>query len=170
MSISTKTGDEGKTHLLFGKRVDKDDPRVIAYGTIDELSATIALTETSLSPKEEPLRDSLQKIRRELVFLMTELATQDTDQPRLTLPKFPCLTEEHLHWLEEQITTLEKPQKPFNWTYTPPKEGFLHLARTICRRAEREIISLKKTGATVRPLLLQYTNRLSDLLFILASS
>ena len=156
--ITTRTGDDGTTGLADGSRLAKDSPRIIAIGTVDELNSQLGLllTET-LSPA---LRKSLSGIQHELFELGGELA----------MPSRIFIHENH-------VVRLEKRLERYNANLPPLKEFILpggsraaalcHVTRTVCRRAERDCVSLGRTE-TVSPALLQYLNRLSDLLFVIS--
>lgn len=162
MKIYTKTGDKGQTSLYDNTRVDKDSLRVESYGTIDELSSTIGLARTFINDKE--IVDILLRMQRELFTVAGELATIDSE-------KFPNkINEENIKWLEETIDTYINKIAALNKFIIPGSNSAcasLHVARTVCRRAERRIITLNKEEA-VSPILIKYVNRLSDALFALA--
>lgn len=156
--ITTRTGDDGTTGLADGSRLAKNSPRIIAIGTVDELNCQLGLLLTeALSPA---LRKSLSGIQHELFELGGELA----------MPKRTFIHENH-------VLRLEKRLERYNANLPPLKEFILpggsraaalcHVARTVCRRAERDCVSLGQTES-VSPTLLQYLNRLSDLLFVVS--
>ena len=169
MSIATKTGDAGTTALLFGKRVSKTHPRVMTYGRIDELASALGLCRAHC--EYEGAKELVHQIQRELIYLMSELATDDADQVRF-LEKYPDkhITAEMIDWLTDSIDEKEAKDGGFKgWTYpgNTIADAFFDSARSTCRRAERGVVALKESGATVRPELLQYLNRLADLLWLL---
>jgi len=164
MKIYTKTGDKGTTSLYDNTRVDKDSLRVECYGTIDELNSSIGLARTFI--KDSCIKEILLKIQRELFNVAGELATKNKDS-------FPeRINESHISSLENTIDIyLDKmnheEQSKFIIPGSNRESAALHLSRTICRRAERRIISLAKKEE-ISELLLKYINRLSDVLYTLA--
>lgn len=162
MKIYTRSGDQGQTSLFGGARVAKNDARVEAYGTLDELNASLGVARSfPLSPVADQL---LEKIQAELFTLGSELACDPEALPRL---KIALLDEEAVSFLERSIDELELGLPQLRYFILPtgaPAGAHLHLARTICRRAERRLLALQ----TVRPLTIIYLNRLSDFLFVLA--
>lgn len=167
MKIYTKTGDAGETGLFGGGRVPKDEPRVEAYGQVDELNAAIGLAR-ALDPRD--FADALlQGVQRDLFAIGGQLATPDPDKVRGALAK-AALAEARVTELERAIDATEAQLRPLTGFILPagaPKAAALHLARTICRRAERSVVTLAREEA-VPALVLVYLNRLSDLLFVLA--
>ncbi|NCG08138.1 MAG: cob(I)yrinic acid a,c-diamide adenosyltransferase [Verrucomicrobia bacterium] len=168
MSIATKTGDDGTTALLFGKRVPKTHPRIVTNGAIDELGAALGLCRAFTH--QENVRPSLLQIQKELIHFMGELACENSHQERY-LKKYadqaiqPVLVER----LTNAIQTIEGQGGSFTGWRHPgesPAEACFDSARTLCRRAERALIALRESGATVRDVLIQYLNRLSDLLWL----
>lgn len=162
MKIYTKTGDAGETGLFGGGRVPKDDPRVQAYGDVDETNAAIGLA-VSLEVKSFEA-DALEAIQRDLFTIGAELATPDASKQRTTI------TPDRVGSLEQLIDNYEAhlpPLKNFILPGGTPKAAALHLARTICRRAERSVVALAR-DTQINPLIIHYLNRLSDLLFMLA--
>jgi cob(I)alamin adenosyltransferase len=162
VKIYTKTGDAGETGLFGGGRVPKDHPRVRACGDVDELNAAIGLA-AALEPVtfEEA---AIQTIQRDLFSVGAELATPDTAKLRA------ALGADQVSALERLIDTREAtlaPLKNFILPAGTPKAAALHLARTICRRAERSVVTLAR-DQQLNPLIIHYLNRLSDLLFVLA--
>jgi len=165
MKIYTKTGDAGKTSLFGGERVYKDNIRVEAYGAVDELNATlgVALSENIL----EKSAFILEKIQNDLFVLGGDLATPFDFSRNLELPR---TKKEMTEFLEEQIDELESKTPPLKSFILPggsKAAALLHLARTVCRRAERIVTRLKKKEKINENILI-YLNRLSDLLFVLA--
>lgn len=165
MKIYTKTGDRGDTGLFGGPRVRKDDPRIEAYGTVDELNAVLGLARCE--PLGRPLDDLLATLQNELFDLGAELATPDPQRMGTR-----TIAAGHVARLEAAIdqheTTLE-PLKAFILPGGTRSAALLHLARTVCRRAERRLISLADREPISADLIV-YLNRLSDLLFVLARS
>ncbi len=169
MSIATRTGDDGTTALLFNRRVPKTHLRIIASGAVDELNAALGLAR--VSAQDVKIAAILFAEQKCLVGLMAELATDDADRPRLLQSKLQRLVPEDLARLDALVADLEARQPPANDWDTPGANlahGHLHFARVICRRAERECVALRATGAHVPDLILQYLNRLSDALWLLA--
>ncbi|MBI1967621.1 MAG: cob(I)yrinic acid a,c-diamide adenosyltransferase [Gemmatimonadetes bacterium] len=167
MKIYTKTGDAGETGLFGGGRVPKDDARVAAYGEVDELNAAIGLA-LSLDPQGFQ-HTLLQTIQRDLFTIGAELATPDTTKLHKVLPG-PPIGDSEVGALETVIDTTEERLEPLKNFILPggtPKAAALHLARTVCRRAERGVVALAG-GTPVSPAIVRYLNRLSDLLFVLA--
>ena len=157
--IYTKTGDDGTTGLGDGSRVDKDGLRVEAYGTVDEANSAIGivLTMPSMTPFIE---DSLTNVQHDLFELGGELC----------IPGHEAIAEEFINRLENDLDHLNEnlpPLKDFILPGGGPGSAACHLARTIVRRAERRVISLKKED-TVRDEVIRYLNRLSDLLYVVA--
>jgi len=171
MSIATRTGDDGTTALLFNRRVPKTHPRIVAAGAVDELNAALGLARASTPDvKTAAILFAEQKC---LVGLMAELATDDADRPRLLQSKLQRLELSDLARLDALVADLEAPMPPANDWDTPGASlphAHLHLARVACRRAERECVALRATGAHVPDLILQYLNRLSDTLWLLAQA
>lgn len=167
MKIYTKTGDGGETGLFGGGRVAKDHPRVAAYGDVDELNSAIGVARaTSPAPFFDQL---LQNIQADLFAIGGHLATPDPDKVRKALEKAE-LAAERIGEFEAVIDTADEelpPLKAFVLPAGTPKAAALHLARTVCRRAERSVVGLAHQ-AEVPQLFLIYLNRLSDLLFTLA--
>lgn len=165
--IYTRTGDGGETGLFGGARVPKDDPRVAAYGEVDELNASIGLA-LALAP-EEFCREVLERVQRDLFTIGAELATPDRARLAKALAGDP-IGESHTGMLEHAIDAHEAKLLPLQSFILPggtPKAAALQLARTVCRRAERAVVPLLRDGGA-SPAVLTYLNRLSDLLFVLA--
>ena len=167
MKIYTRTGDGGETSLLDGTRVKKDDARVEAGGDIDELNAWLGFV-CAVQPDatSSSLDDRLVHIQRDLFALGAQVA-----DPREKLPDRvtkAVLNDDDVRRLEEWIDQLEADVPPLRRFILPggaPAGAALHVARTMCRRAERRMVSLQPQ---VDPVLLRYVNRLSDLLFVMA--
>lgn len=164
MSIVTKTGDKGTTGLFGGERVPKHSPRIEAYGTVDELNAVIGVVLTCVD-LPETLRDHLLQIQHSLFRVGGDLAT-----PLTKKEKEDRVGPEHVTVLEEWINTLESSlpaQRQFILPGGSPAAAHLHLARTVCRRAERRV-TLLMNAELINPIVQVYLNRLSDYLFIAA--
>ena len=167
MKIYTKTGDAGDTGLFGGGRVDKDHARVEAYGDVDELNAVIgAARAVEMMPRVDEV---LAPIQRDLFSIGALLATPHPAKHREQLEK-ARLSEARVAQLEQAIDDGEEELQPLTAFILPggtPKAAALHVARTVCRRAERSIIRLRRSDE-VPPIVIVYLNRLSDLLFVLA--
>jgi cob(I)alamin adenosyltransferase len=168
MKIYTKSGDLGQTSLWGGDRVKKSDPRVSAYGTLDEGNSTIG-SALSFFPEAhltlERTHHELTQIQNELFQVGSELATQAG-----TKNACPLVTETEITRLEDEIDAMEKVLEPLKNFILPggaSAGAFLHLARTVIRRAERECVELNETHS-LRPEVIRYLNRLSDYLFVCA--
>jgi cob(I)alamin adenosyltransferase len=167
-SITTRTGDDGTTGLVFGQRVSKSHPRIEAVGRVDELNAALGFAKATAGPA---IFETLEAIQRDLIALMGELAAADADAGRYQQSRFDKLSPEALARLDDKIADLEARQLPFDGWATPgrtPAAAALDLARVAARRAERHLVALQEAGSPVRDLLLQYMNRASDLLWLLA--
>ncbi len=168
--IYTCTGDRGNTGLVGGRRVSKDSPRIWAYGTVDELNSAIGLARAFNSEKKTiagaKLDDFLAKIQNDLFDLGAELATLPEDRQT----GMPSIEKQHIAKLERLMDKLNAELGPLREFILPggsQMAATLHLARTICRRAERFCVRLARSesiGEQVVP----YLNRLSDALFVLA--
>ena len=163
--IYTKTGDEGMTGLGGGRRVAKDSPRVRAYGTVDELNSAIGVAlALGLSDR---LTSEFATIQNELFDLGSDLCWPEDDERRA---RIPTVQPKHVRRLETLIDELNEVVGPLTNFLLPggaPGAAQLHLARTICRRAEREAITLSHEEP-IGELVLPYLNRLSDALFVMA--
>lgn len=167
MKIYTKTGDAGDTGLFGGGRVRKDHPRVQAYGSVDELNASLGMAR-ALDPLPR-IDDLLLDIQRDLFSLGALLATPDPDKVREYLEK-ASIGDARIAELERAIDAGEAELEPLRAFILPGgtvKAAALHLSRTVCRRAERDVLSMSRSE-TIPPLVIIYLNRLSDLLFVLA--
>lgn len=164
MKIYTKTGDKGKTSLIGG-RVDKDDLRVEAYGTIDELNSFVgkAMTELDATIFKDLLED--------LETIQNELFDGGGDLSNVMKERHYKLTEEPIEVLEQRIDKLMEEAPPLERFILPggtSAAASLHIARTVTRRAERQTVSLMKAEEDVSPVVVRYLNRLSDYLFVAA--
>lgn len=167
MKIYTRTGDEGLTGLFGGGRVSKDDARVEAYGELDEANAAIGIARAA--GLDEDLDRICFDAQHALFDLGAELATPP-DANRKAQAKVPLVTPASVKALEDEIDRLTAgipPQTHFLLPGGHPSAAALHAARVVLRRAERRVITLHR-ASPVRPELLQYVNRLSDLLFVMA--
>lgn len=161
MKIYTKTGDKGQTSLFDGTRVDKDDIRVESYGTLDELNSYIGLC-TNYAKKED--LEVLRSIQIKLFSVSGELATKEEGKYKNIVKEEDVKNLEEI--IDEYIQKIDK-MDAFIVPGTSLISANLHIARTICRRAERRIYTLSKVDS-VSPILLKYVNRLSDLLYAIA--
>ena len=164
--IYTKGGDAGQTSLAGGQRVSKDDPRIEAYGTVDELNATLALAEVSCQnePRLSDLASILRRVQHELFNLGSILATKPED----VHPKQARVTDAEVSQLEREIDAMNAELPPLRSFVLPGGtrvNAELHLARTVCRRAERALVTLSRREE-VPPETVRYLNRLSDALFV----
>jgi cob(I)alamin adenosyltransferase len=168
-SIATRTGDDGTTSLLYGQRVAKDHPQIEAVGAFDELNAAIGFAKaTSPDPAQ---KSALELIQKDLVALMGELACAEADVARYAESKFQKIGEPELARVDAAIAALEARQIKFDGWATPGANlpaAALDLARTAARRAERRLTGLPAQGRSVRPVLRQFVNRVSDLLWLMA--
>jgi cob(I)alamin adenosyltransferase len=169
VSIATKTGDAGETSLMYGRRVPKTDPRVDAYGCVDELNAALGLVRASTG--SSLVADQILSIQKELVTVMGELATAPADLARYEKDGFSLTTAAMVDRLTGAIDDLEKDKNLYGKGWAVPGEtplaAALDLARTVCRRAERRVAALDITQHS-NPEILRYLNRLSDLCWLLA--
>jgi cob(I)alamin adenosyltransferase len=164
MKIYTRTGDEGETSLFDGTRVRKDDARVDAYGDVDELNAWLGLARSSLH--EGDLDEALTRIQRDLFAVGAELADPgEKIAARVTKADITAADVERLEQLIDRLEDQLEPLRRFILAGGVPAGAALHVARAVCRRAERRIVSLEPRPGAI---LLRYINRLSDLLFVLA--
>jgi cob(I)alamin adenosyltransferase len=163
MKIYTKTGDDGETGLWGGQRVRKDALRVRAYGDVDELNATLGILR-SVGPSSD-IDQRLARIQSELFVLGSDLATPGEAE------NIPRIKEEYTTTLEQEIDTFEAELPPLKQFILPggtQAAAYAHLARTVCRRAEREVVMLADSeGEPINAVVLPYLNRLSDWLFVL---
>ncbi len=166
MKIYTKTGDKGETGLFGGERVSKNSKRIAAYGTIDELNSYIGLAATEV--KDEKVKDELQKIQNQLFTIGTDLATPDNEKTKkLNIVRTPSsfykVIENLIDNYEDKLNDLK------NFILPGGSKGaaLLHICRTICRRAEREVVALNET-VKIEDNIIIFLNRLSDLLFVLS--
>jgi cob(I)alamin adenosyltransferase len=166
MSIVTKTGDEGETSLMYGRRVSKTDPRVEAYGCVDELNAALGLVR--VVSENEFVAKEILAAQKDLITLMGELATAREDIDRYVKDGFKLTTALMVDRLTSMIVELEKDKSlyPKDWVIPGGNtvSAALDFARTTCRRAERSVVALKDLNGEI----LRYLNRLSDLCWILA--
>jgi cob(I)alamin adenosyltransferase len=166
--IYTRTGDAGDTSLMGGGRVAKDDLRVAAYGDVDETNAAIGLARTT--PPADFAGAILAEVQRDLFAIGGALATPAPERLREAQRDKMVVSADRVAALERAIDEADAELPPLQAFVLPggtPKAAALHLARTVCRRAERGVVALSHTSP-VAPDVLTYLNRLSDLLFTLA--
>jgi cob(I)alamin adenosyltransferase len=166
LKIYTKTGDQGQTSLIGGTRVAKSHRRIEAYGTIDELNSFLGLAMDHLRPVS--LETILPEIQDRLFTIGSALACDPSKETKL---KIPDLLEEDITLLEKEIDKMNEALPPLNSFILPGGHvaaSTLHVARCVCRRAERLCVRLQKKNEEVAPLIIKYLNRLSDYLFVLA--
>jgi cob(I)alamin adenosyltransferase len=164
VKVYTKTGDKGTTALIGGKRVKKFNDRIEAYGAVDELTAFIGLIRDS--ELGDNIKDQLTVIQDNLMVLGAELAAQED----FDLSKIPVVKEHFIVWLEQRIDEFDEELPPVTHFVLPGGHlvvSYCHVARTVCRRAERRAIYLAEQFE-ISPLPLRYLNRLSDYLFVLS--
>jgi len=169
MSIATRTGDDGSTRLLYGQRVPKDHPQVETVGALDELNVAIGVAKAA-RPAGTGVAE-LEAIQLDLIALMGEVSCAESDAARHAESKFARIGEGALGRLDAAVAELEARGLKFDGWATPganPYSAALEVARTTARRAERRMVGLAGHGRILRPILLQYINRLSDTLWLLA--
>lgn len=163
MKIYTRAGDDGLTALIGGQRVPKDAPRIAAYGEVDQLNAWIGVCRAQNLPSA--VDESLERLQHELFSVGAELAAPDADERQLAV-----IDAAHVRRLEAEIDQFDgglTPLKNFILPAGTSVSASLHAARCTCRAAERSVVTLSH-DEPVRPVLLRYLNRVSDLLFVLA--
>ncbi len=166
--LYTRGGDSGTTGLFGGRRVQKDHLRVTAYGTIDELNAALGLAISFI--RQRKVIDQLHAIQNELFNIGAELASDQPVRRGKRQAGVIEIDESKTAWLEELIDTYDGKVPPLTTFVLPSGSSAasaMHLARTVCRRAERTIVTLAQRES-VNPAILAYVNRLCDLLFVLA--
>ena len=162
--IYTKKGDRGETSLVGGKRVSKADLRVEAYGDVDELNAMLGCVRQNHPSEPGPIDDALCRLQSLLFELGGQLATPD-DKTKRSSGILPA----DINWLEELIDAAEVDLEPLRAFVLPsgcPLGVSLHVARTVCRRAERHVVALDHANVVVDNVCVIFLNRLSDLLFV----
>jgi cob(I)alamin adenosyltransferase len=167
MKIYTRTGDRGMTGLIGGSRVNKSDPRIECFGEIDELNAAIGMVEPVLTKEQIILAEALRAVQNELFILGSQIAVP---HPTPTAGALPELDETMINRLEMQIDAAEAELPPLKQFILPgggESGARLHFARTVCRRAERQLVRFSH-DRPIPSLSLIYLNRLSDWLFVQA--
>ena len=172
-SIATRTGDDGTTSLLYGQRVPKDHPQIEAVGAFDELNVALGALKPLLAADApgDASRALLTHLQQNLVALMGELACAESDAVRYADSKFEKVAAPDLVRLDAAIAALEARGLRFDGWATPganARATAFDFARVTARRGERRLCSLPAQGRSVRPVLQQFVNRLSDLLWLLA--
>jgi cob(I)alamin adenosyltransferase len=165
MKIYTKTGDEGETSLFGGKRVGKDHLRIEAYGTVDELNSVLGIAHCEI--KNDDIKQALNLIQHDLFVVGADLASPADSANSLNKMR---IEEAKVEWVELQIDKFENLLPDLKHFILPggtKGAAYLHLARTVCRRAERKVFTLGKS-IDIGSNILVYLNRLSDLFFVLA--
>jgi cob(I)alamin adenosyltransferase len=166
--IYTKKGDDGTTGLLYGGRVSKGDPATEAYGSVDEAVAALGLARSLVA--DEPLRELVLRLQRELFVVGADLATNPHERQKLkpgVSQVTSGMTDELERLIDRSVGKHPLPEEFIVPGANPPSAA-LDVARTLVRRAERRAVDMRDGGATVSPDALRYLNRLSDLLFCLA--
>ncbi len=170
MSIATKTGDTGATGLMYGRRVSKTHPRILANGAVDELNASLGTVRVAVG--DAWVTDAVLSIQKELVTLMGELAVVPEDRQRYLDGGHHFFSAPMVDRLTAIVDDLEKNHhiSYHGWATPGATAGSaaLDVARTVCRRAEREVIALGESGVEVNPEIVRYLNRLSDLCWLWA--
>lgn len=166
MKIYTKTGDKGETSLFGAGRVSKDNIRIEAFGTVDELNSFIGLVITE--SKNDEVKQTLIKIQNQLFNLGSDLATpNEMESQNISIPR---ITDEDYKYIEQQIDFFSDKLDELKFFILPGgtrAASILHIARTICRRAERRVVALNNT-VKINSNIIIFLNRISDLLFVLA--
>ncbi|WP_412545568.1 cob(I)yrinic acid a,c-diamide adenosyltransferase [Maricaulis sp. MIT060901] len=166
--IYTRTGDAGRTRLGDMSETDKHDPRVDAYGDVDETNSAIGLARSALADGNE-LDRILSAVQNDLFDLGADLCVPESDEPREWEPL--RIKPEQIDALEQHIDRLNERLEPLNSFILPAgseASARLHVARTVCRRAERKVARLIADGTNINAHVMRYLNRLSDLLFVIA--
>jgi cob(I)alamin adenosyltransferase len=166
LKIYTKTGDKGKTSLIGGTKVSKSHLRIEAYGTVDELNSWLGLVNDLMT--ERAAKAQLREIQERLFTVGASLATDPEKEPKM---KIPDLQTEDVKLLEDHIDAMNETLPDLKFFVLPGGHVSVsncHIARCVCRRAERLCVAMKEQGLFVESLVLQYLNRLSDYLFVLA--
>ena len=166
LKIYTKTGDKGKTSLIGGTKVLKNDLRIETYGTVDELNSYIGLVGDSCG--DDYSREILKEIQDRLFTIGSSLACDGEKEPKM---KLPDLKEEDITLLEKEIDKMNEELPEMKFFILPGGDAAVsitHVARCVCRRAERCCVNMQQHELFVDPLVIKYLNRLSDYIFVLA--
>jgi cob(I)alamin adenosyltransferase len=164
--IYTKTGDKGSTSLIGGTKVPKSHLRIESYGTVDELNSYIGLCKDLLTDKQN--KEILQEVQDRLFTIGSSLACDPIKEPKIRIPD---LKETDIALLEKEIDRMNESIPPMKFFILPGGHttlSQLHIARCICRRAERCCVRLELESLEVAPVILKYLNRLSDYIFVLS--
>ena len=164
--IYTKTGDLGKTSLIGGTKVPKNHIRIETYGTVDELNSYVGFCNDQI--KDAATQITLREVQDRLFTIGASLATDPEKDSKM---KIPDLKEEDVRLLENEIDRMNENLPPMKFFILPgghPAVSSLHLARCVCRRAERLCVQMQQDELFVEPLVIKYMNRLSDYLFVTA--
>ncbi|PQA59275.1 cob(I)yrinic acid a,c-diamide adenosyltransferase [Siphonobacter curvatus] len=165
MKIYTRTGDQGTTALISGRRLSKADARIEAYGTVDELNSYVGMV------RDQAVNASRRAILKEIQDRLFTIGSHLADDPeRHTSRSLPDLWDSDVTVLEEQMDEMDAQLPLLRQFVLPgghPSVSFAHLARTVCRRAERLVVALSEISP-VEPIIIQYLNRLSDYFFVLS--
>ncbi len=163
--VYTRTGDDGSTGLGSGQRVPKTAARIVAYGAVDELNSHIGVA--LAAGVHERLREPLRRIQNELFHAGSDLCVPEADKPQMPVPG---IEERHVLALEAEMDALSEELSPLENFILPGGSvgaAQLHVARTVCRRAEVDVVRLRELEP-IGPWVLRYLNRLSDTLFVMA--
>jgi cob(I)alamin adenosyltransferase len=166
LKIYTKTGDAGKTSLIGGTKIPKNHVRIESYGTVDELNSFIGFVADQL--EDETIKNNLKEIQDRLFTIGSSLAC---DPDKETGLKIPDLKESDIQFLEKEIDKMNAVlpvMKNFILPGGHPAVSSAHIARCVCRRAERICVAMKEENMFIEPIVIKYLNRLSDYLFMLA--
>ena len=164
--IYTKTGDAGETALIGGTRIPKSHIRIEAYGTVDELNSWFGVIRDHI--QDASLNLSLASVQNTLFVVGSQLATDPDKNIKMNLP---ALTDQEIHMLESSIDAMESKLPELKNFVLPgghPASSFIHVARCVCRRAERICVQMQELEFSVQPIVIRYLNRLSDYFFILS--
>ena len=163
MKIYTKTGDKGQTSLVGGTRVSKTELRIEAYGTVDELNSYVGLV------RDQAVNNGRKDILKEIQDRLFTIGSILASEPEQTKKRIPDLHESDIELLEKEMDRMDESLEPMRFFILPgghQSVSFGHLARTVCRRAERVVLRLAEESE-VNDLVIRYLNRLSDYLFVL---
>jgi cob(I)alamin adenosyltransferase len=166
MKIYTKTGDNGETGLFGGERLRKNSLRISAYGTVDELNSFVGLALAEI--KDNGIRENLRKIQNQLFVVGSDLATpKDVKSNKLNIKRTPASFYQDIeHMIDDYDAQLDE-LRNFILPGGSKSAALLHICRTVCRRAEREVVALKNS-VTIGENIIIFLNRLSDLFFVLS--
>ncbi len=163
--VYTRTGDDGTTGLGSGTRVAKTDARIVAYGTVDELNSHVGVV--LALPVADKIREPLRRIQNELFHIGADLCVPESEKGQWPMPRVEGRHVDALEQLMDALSEELEPLKNFVLPGGTPAAAALHVARTVCRRAERDVLALA-ARESVAPDTVHYLNRLSDALFVMA--